>query len=614
MIINVIKFFTLNRMNNTIEWNYTYNGYNKPIIPKSKPALQNKTTKIKPGIKKGLIIASVVIFICIICGLIGWGIYEVSKNTTSPTAPPTISPVAPTKSPTMAPRPSPTAAPTPSPTEPAPTSIPNASEYCGPDTVFDPGTGKCTGLQTTISELEPVINELINAERIISITNVEKFGETPQIMYIPEDQTVLSNKYDKSRPDWFQHFIDNGGEGCNKFISTNPGANDNTVGCSCGECAGWRGGNVQSCGGQEISEKLDEARLVCIQGTDPLQNSCACDEGYCPVGGLCVTPFKEHNNGKKGCPSCIYTSIKDGGCAGVVKCDPTLELLENTVDYPGTRYECNDNGENCKLSEEYKGMNEYECAYKCMKKYNNQYECSKKCLPKLWVWEKYESNGEYKGYYQTGELAAYVSKDYELNNVCPSEGCIETDDSNPDPNQPPDVKYLNNCQQCSGCDWKFNSIINGYDYSCDKCDVCHPFPEEDGTIVYDKCMNAQNCRSCKKTFNISQGTLDAVECEYCKSKDSTTQCIKYTDMETPNVSVDYNKGNAHDPSNYRANDEDDSACYFYTNSFSCSGNSPKPGLYDGGVFKLNFWTQEYTTLKDYQGECNKGIKDCKVRL
>lgn len=377
------------------------------------------------------------LFILAILGVSGWGIYYVITTKDNPvTQPPTTNAPtnAPTKSPTKAPV---TQAPvTQAPNSGAPTSTPDVSKMCGPGTkpVFDPQgvATSCVLNPIALSEFSPKIGNLINTSRILPVNNIAT--------YVTPSETVIPNTPSEEVKPWYASWISNGGESCTKTISYDNGYAG--VGCACGDCAGWRGGTAINCSGNSLNSVDSEHRVYCTS----MQNNsvCACADGYCPMGGLCVHPFKPQvPGGKRGCPSCITKPKSQGGCAGIMVCDPNVPLIENLVEYPGKRYECKlDTVDNdyyyvknvlnftsqkdmdvvCKESNEYRNVNEYECAWDCIRKYNNQEDCSKKCLPKLYTWGKITLNGELQGYYQVPKLTQYIQE-------CKSSYCISAQGS-----------------------------------------------------------------------------------------------------------------------------------------------------------------------------------------
>ncbi len=373
---------------------------------------------------------SLTIIICTVLGVTTWGIYRIIVQNDSPL--PTNPPVT-TQSPTKLPTGPPVTLP-PVTTAPTNTPIVDATPYCGPGT--KPLKNGSTGIATEcvinpipLSEFSPTIEKLISDKKILPV-RTENVQVKP--VYIEKMQSVIPNTPKEPVKRWYSQWLESGGETCNKMISYN----EIGVGCACGDCAGWRGGTAINCSGSSIEDADFDHRVYCLS----IQNNsqCACAKGYCPMGGLCVHPFKPRvPGGAIGCPSCITKPKSQGGCAGMIVCDPNEPLIENLVEYPGKRYECKTSQLNtdyfyaqneltftsreemdasCTESDEYRGVNEYECAYECIRTYNNQEDCSKKCLPKLYTWGKVVLNGELQGYYQLPKLVQY-------GNECTTEYC-----------------------------------------------------------------------------------------------------------------------------------------------------------------------------------------------
>ena len=110
-------------------------------------------------------------------------------------------------------------------------------------------------------------------------------------------------------PVWFEPWIDRGAFSCNTTIGeglTNPGCGIR-VSCSCGDCAGWRGGNRTDCDKKTIDTG---GRVICE--TEEFPDLCKCAPGYCPVNGICVSPYvptsASNLNNDVCCPSCIVFS------------------------------------------------------------------------------------------------------------------------------------------------------------------------------------------------------------------------------------------------------------------------------------------------------------------
>ena len=808
-------------------------------------------SSIEPGRLIAIYIGLAVI-ISTIVGLISWGIYESVKNDT-PVVPPVTSP--PTRPPVTNPpvtNPAPTTtAPTMAPIIGAPTSVPiiDATPFCGPGTkpnIVNGVAKECVINPLPLSELSPKIDTLINTKRILPVRGANVIrgrsewrsqaspADTVRAMYVEPSQPIVPNTPNEPIQPWYAQWLESGGETCTKTISDNY---DETkgVGCACGDCAGWRGGTAINCSGASITpEGVDsEHRVYCRSVQN--KSACACAGGYCPMGGLCVHPFKPRvAGGKRGCPSCITTpksqktptlnwpgtsqcsishstnevtiasaaalasNMPKGGCAGTMVCDPNEPLIENLVEYPGKRYECklgalDDNyyydqllsqlnytsqasmDADCTESDEYRGVNEYQCAWECIRKYNNQEECSKKCLPKLYTWGKINLNGQLQGYYQLPKLTQYLrecktdlcnsarnspmklstldasvyltnagttpdqmwrinlvtgdglcaiqsvrsgnklkcrSDDaFDSNNVgladrgrvsvccddaettttctspftfasykCPqgstrngivakvtygslwrlvpyseSESlyyivndmtgfkmwinekgvfaskreypgvgtCVEifkkiTDGNNnivfqayvpsydlktcPDGKcvekvNPPDLSVLRKCQNCQGCNWVYNSTINGYQYICDTCQDCGDDPTK-------KC-GGQVCKGCTDSSQYFQGGDTGAFCEYCT--EAKEGCTVYNTNSVGDVQ--YNTGGSYNPSSYKVATANNVVCGAYQDQTTCNGRNTNPGILDGGViyeFGIDWLTKD-------KGECNGDPTNCNVR-
>ena len=804
--------------------------------------------------QKKMIFALMVFIGLGLSGLIGWQIYEVTNKMiqstpVTPTASPTTTPppITPTAAPTrepVAPTSAPTKSPTAAPTIPAPTSIPQipVEKYCDTGTYYNASSNTCDINPVATSDLEPTINDLITNNKILPGVTINPSikkqewtkADSSNIIFVQEGQTVINNTDKTSQPAWFTQWVSRTGENCDKEISTS--ITSRGVGCACGDCAGWRGGLAIGCGGDRITVNSDISRVECQVKTDPHQNTCVCGGRFCPVGGLCVTPYKADDNGKIGCPACINTSVDKGGCAGQVVCDPDVELVENLVVYPGKRYDCKgkkpDNfdpnqtsthnldfateeefNNQCSDSNEYRGKNEYECAYDCIRKYDNQYECSKKCLPHLWMWGKVSVGGQFKGYYQLPYLTQYAPKevipgptmcyippindtkpgdqsnDYNIcnqwiplfnktrpddhifcnvtgegvnspNNTAdgiiqfqtneiayqnrwmlvplangnlsiinkqtgnklflfiyfdtaigddpieegglayagdryysdrfgmnefsielqsdgkhfkirawPNDSCTNTslawctqpiyltaykrsvgngDHTNTfvkgvanangdsamwytdmnlfqeegtgysfssckdgkciDSTHTPTPQDLQNCSECSDCKWEFNSLINGYSFICDKCQVCNPQSNTD-------CKNATSCGGCTQDEGSVAGQF---KCAYC---DASDDCTVYNDnVGTIPIAEKtlYNTGSGYDPTTFHTDSDETGMCSFQQpstpglgeTSNRCVGYQPDHlGKNDGGIgYEFITWI-----LSSNRGECNGAIRECNVR-
>ena len=758
------------------------------------------------------------IIISTIVGLISWGVYHAVTNDTPVKPPVTLPPVTNppvTNPPVTNPAPT-TAAPTKAPITGAPTSVPitDATPFCGPGTKPNIVNGvdkECVINPVPLSEFSPKIDTLINTKKILPVRGPIA-ADPVRAMYVEPTQSIVPNTPNEPVQPWYAQWLASGGETCAKTISY-----DNVysgVGCACGDCAGWRGGTAINCSGDNINDAEAANRLRSTpEGVDSehrvycrsVQNNsaCACAGGYCPMGGLCVHPFKPRvPGGKIGCPSCITTPKSQGGCAGTMVCDPNEPLIENLVEYPGKRYECKlgaldddyyyaknelnytsqaSMDADCKESNEYRGVNEYQCAWECIRKYKNQEECSKKCLPKLYTWGKINVNGQLQGYYQIPKLTQYltecktdfcnsarsiptrlaaslndasvyldntgttpyqrwmvnlVTEDglvtiqssrylnklkcrpddlFDSNNVgladrgrvsiccddaettdtctspftpavykCPqgstrngivakvtygslwrlvpyseSESLyyivsdltgfkmwinekgvfasrreypgvgacveifkiIENRDNNyvtfvfqayvPSYNlktcsdgkcvekvNPPDLSVLRKCRNCQGCNWVYNSTINGYQYTCDTCQDCSDDPAK-------KC-SGQMCKGCTNSSQYFQDGDTGSFCEYCT--EAKEGCTVYNTNSVGDVQ--YNTGDGYNPSSYRVARSNRIVCNNYQNQTTCNGRNTNPGILDGGII-YNFGID---WLTDDNGECNRDISECNVRI
>ena len=760
-------------------------------------------SSIEPG-RLIAIYIGLAIIISTIVGLISWGIYETVKNDT-PVAPPAAPPVTspPTRPPVINPAPT-TNAPTMAPIIGAPTSVPiiDATPFCGPGTksnIINGVAKECVINPLPLSDLEPKIDALVNTKRILPVRGASPSASV-RAMYVEPSQPIVPNTPNEPIQPWYAQWLESGGETCTKTISDNY---DETigVGCACGDCAGWRGGTAINCSGKSINGVDSEHRVYCRSMQN--KSACACADGYCPVGGLCVHPFKPRVPGSKiGCPSCINTPKLKGGCAGTMVCDPNEPLIENLVEYPGKRYECKlgaldddyyydqllsqlnytsqaSMDADCKESNEYRGVNEYQCAWECIRKYNNQEECSKKCLPKLYTWGKINLNGQLQGYYQLPKLTQYlrecktdlcnsarnssmklsttdtdanvyltnnallmVSQMWRINLVtgdglcaiqsarsnnklkcrsddnfdsnvvgladrgkvsvccddaettdsctssftpavykCPqgstengkvakvkygslwrfvpyleSESlyyivndmtkfkmwinekgvfaskieypgvgtCVEifkkiTYDNNnivfqayvpsydlktcPDGKcvekvNPPDLSVLRKCRNCQGCNWVYNSTINGYQYICNTCQDCGDDPTK-------KC-SGQVCKGCTDSSQYFQGGDTGAFCEYCT--EAKEGCTVYNTNSVGDIQ--YNTGGAYNPSSYGVAKANNVVCSTYQNQTTCNGRNTNPGILDGGViykFGIDWLTSD-------TGKCNGDPTNCNVRV
>ena len=288
------------------------------------------------------------------------------------------------------------------------------------------------------------------------------------------------------------------------------------VGCSCGDCAPWRGGTQTNCSLTKIGDESDTKRVRCVADyTVEASSYCVCANGYTPVGGLCVTPYQS------GCPKCVL----DGTCAGREVCDQKDLLRERYVEYPGDRYECEGKtGElsfgttqelsaSCKKANDSNGKNEYLCALECTNSVGNPEYCSKVCLPKLWKWENILVAGKVVGSYQPGDLVENLPSDYSLSTCAPY---VVSSNTLPD----------GICKECTGCKWEKTG--DKWAYSCASCGRCN---ETVGDVGYCK---GSSCNGCDLNGR----------CSSCKVVDG---CNTYSRNKKDGCNmVTYNRGSGYD--------------------------------------------------------------------
>lgn len=317
------------------------------------------------------------------------------------------------------------------------------------------------------------------------------------------------------------------------------------VGCACGDCAGWRGGNATNCSLSQLSQTDDKHRVQCIKDYSAASSSkCVCGVGYSPVNGMCVRGYEQ------GCPKCVL----DGTCPGRTKCDSSKVLRIKRVGYPGTRYVCEgktgdlayatqgDLEKECKLANEKDGMSEYECAMGC-----EGQECSKECLPELWVWGSIKVGDSVVGYYQTGELVQFAPTSYSLSTCNPYVTGTVSGDVGKD------------CEECTSCKWVADGK-GGYDYRCASCDRCN------GTVGEVSYCRGAVCGGCDISGR-------------CKECTSVTNCNKYSRNPKSGCTMGiYNKGEQYVPYWSSVLKENLSTCWYYR-----SGD--KKTTCDNGIFK-----------------------------
>ena len=451
------------------------------------------------------------------------------------------------------------------------------------------GNGTKPGNQRCIPDDDFVAQQLIKQNMIQEIDSEIVF--TPRYAYEEPDPEV---------PKWFFDWVDKGAYSCQTLIEKGVcNINDNNceAPCRCGDCAGWRGGNMTDCnnksiGGGRVWCNLEPGEPFTFKG-EP--DACECAYGHCAINGLCVSPYKMDGtkDNKRCCPTCSFKNPDiRGGCAGSVKCDPSIECEESIVQLPGIQYKpdlsnqfvtlvdtlCpskDSDDPNCYHPEHPNAMrtqpfikvspnesnsfndlspietntaageNEYECAIKCGdtqgkfdndRTVNTQYECSKRCLPKLWRWypvfEELSEGLKYTGgYYQSDELMRYLPSDAELR-VCMDPGCV-TDLSIPE------FPQFNNCTECENCNYTYSPYKNnnGFQdvkYDCDRCKQCILNQNlENGDKRQVVCKNMVGCNTCQDNTPefILDATINYKECDTCLGADQTDEtagCKVYT--------------------------------------------------------------------------------------
>lgn len=269
-----------------------------------------------------------------------------------------------------------------------------------------------------------------------------------------------------------------------------------------------------------------------------------CNEGYCYVNGICVSPYKigDSLNSVNCCPPCIYTPVSQGGCAGKFACDENLPCREEKkVEYPGTQIKCtnpsdysvapkctNDSVTECwdpnhpddskkypyillsnnntcqevSLCDSYNGKNEFECSLTCLEDSLSQKECSKRCLPKLWRWypvfaQVAGQTRSFRGFMQSDQLMKDLDpKDVPPLKYCPPNTCVYDRDLGKNPR-------LTRCTDCTDCEVRRNEDRwEDTVHVCGKCSQCIlDIPDIDSgdcgeqikTLV---CKNLNTCSSC----------------------------------------------------------------------------------------------------------------------
>ena len=546
---------------------------------------------------------------------------ESNQNPTlSPTIPPTSAPIQEPTIPSTIPA-------TPPPTIPAasgetspPVTLPALeyiAPYCGKDTIFDANSQTCVYYaedgSNSLSEIFKSIKD-----KLISVNGGLKVRDKP-LANIPA--------ITKTMPEWFVSWDSKGRYNANNLLS---GANTfgEGINCSCGDCAAWRGGNAGSCVGNnsEGNPKDNTHRVACDAKYDP--DRCVCAYPYTPVGGLCVIPYKfdPSVDYRPCCTSCVYEET----CIGKEECKGVCE--EQLVEYPGVRYICKnvdldttnpeivlsqtDFDSKCSMSNEYNGMNEYECAYTCR---DSQIGCSKRCLPKLWKWKKLKIEGseDLVGFVQTDDLEQFEPESDHLDYCPPGDSECRT-------NSTISENDMQNCENCTDCVWELNEITKEYEYSCGKCESCtlnKPNGTENGFRTFEtvKCNNVSDCRGCTKLFDPLQSKRNTITCNFCNT--SSGDCIvepkkDYQPQNTNNLKT-YNKGGNYDPSiislweNWYSGSDFGSAlsCSVHNSTPNCSSGVKKvngkdrQGYLEGGALG---WFDVYNK------DCTGNRFDCRV--
>lgn len=488
--------------------------------------------------------------------------------------------------------------------------IPEYEKYCGPGTKI--GEDGC------VVDEDAIVSDLIDKEYI-------KYTDG-KIQFLPENNVMNI----EDTPDWYKVWLNNRGYSGQRVISwgicgsptpTNYYEFSGNCGasCRCSDCAGWRGGNTTDCNGESIGSS-HSGRVSCLPGREiqekDASNLCQCEYGYTAVNGLCVSPFELKNTtpDNRCCPKCalykpdptfadwgpVGANLKQGGCGGLMECDPNNLCEEAIVSLPGKKIniinhngvniintlcsetESNDcydpNSSDARKRQPYvvvdsmnlievdtntaEGENEYECAMKCESTLPSnlpykfdQVGCSKRCLPKLWRWypvfEKMEDTGFLRytgGYYQSDELMRYLPSNNKMM-YCPDGSC-ETEENIPD------IAEFNNCVGCDNCRFIYKTDINSNgvtisNYICDNCDVCYTDKENDlGLLKQFSCKDMMNCDDCI-IFSTDMGdgitSLENTQCDKCGgsnpfNEDSGCKVFTLDPYELRNGNVGYHPG------------------------------------------------------------------------
>jgi hypothetical protein len=448
------------------------------------------------------------------------------------------------------------------PTQPA---LDYRAPYCGDNTIYN-------------DELKQCVYYAENGSNSLR----ELFNSVKDKLIFLEDNIIVRDKPEakvatitKTDPEWLKNWDKLGR--FNALIKTisDPNTFEKGVNCSCGDCAAWRGGNSGTCLGDNsignngwpvinneddysvISKEMyvyptgvypvtfekvmvnnkDNVHRVSCEQSDDLINRCVCAYPYTPVNGICVIPYKfdPSIDYRPCCPSCVY----EESCVGEEQCKGVCE--EQIVEYPGIRYSCDniDTGRNitqtefdnhCKIDNDYRGKNEYQCAYECKE---SGIECSKRCLPKLWKWDKLVVDETVVGYTQSHNIIQFE------HDTVKAEYCPPDDESCQIKWEPEGNDKIKNCEECTDCFWKLNNITDEYEYSCNKCKNCY-MNNSFGKI---KCNNSTDCHGCTELFDFTKSRRNTITCNFCNSSSCNIE------ESSKNINLkNYNKGIHYKPS------------------------------------------------------------------
>lgn len=456
--------------------------------------------------------------------------------------------------------------------------------YCGEGTIFDTSQQKCVYFAKNGSEdLEKIFDDAMSQTQLLSTRT--------NIVYRTDEEPIynIANRTEDV-PYWYTHWVNNGRYDGDKLISGENFFGDG-VNCSCGDCAGWRGGNAGTCAGYNVAgrETSSSRRVACDPTYTP--DRCVCTYPYVPINGLCVTPFSMNTN-KPCCSSCIY----DSSCVGEEVCEGTCE--EQRVTYPGIKLVCDNSftpisetantvrastqelASKCVPDMDHANQNEYECALQCEL---SGPECSKRCLPHLWKWKEVwnDETNELVGYIETDDLIQFKDQTDEIS-FCPNtnRACRNTVSI-------PEGTLPSECKDCTDCYWELNPVLNQYEYVCENCAKC-TYPEN----VY--CETNTNCRGCYTNQDPTATVRNSIQCTACTVSDCTQT---RTDQRQPDASFEvYNKGEGYKPEDvsiwenwYKFGELGSSVgCEIHGGTSTCDAtfsnvNSPSKGMLDGGA-------------------------------